>query len=861
MPIPLYPQELPLPEATAAPLQPNRVDIDRHLFALFSPTFVNPYPDAWIEIAYASPAIGGRPHKSRHFSAFDLAAAAAFAEAKNKAGFNIYVGVALRRGKTPSKSNGRASGTNVVSASYAWAEFDNPGDGERIDAILKEKNLPTAMTIVTGRKPHLRAHLYFKITDGASPAELKNANEALKALFGSDDVKNPDRLMRIAGTINYPTPKKAERGYMAELVTLDIRKNAVTYTVAQLTSLVGHASNAVGFGATSGRNDDELRTMLEASREPSKWHNCILGAVATMVGRGWSDLQIRLACAPYCKDGADDTDLDDLIDGARKKWNKRDPEIRVSIDAEGGERSANEAPVAQTLPTIKLHPRISVLATETQQMLMDANVPFYQRGGELVRPIIRTVKAAHGQPTETAQLKPINSVYMRDTMCRHAHWLRFNTKTSEWVQAKAPMDVAGTLLARDGIWKFKEILGVIACPTMRPDGSLLVKQGYDPATRLLLVEPPPMPAIPDHPTREDALKALALLEDLLCESPFVNEASKSVALSGLITPVVRGAMPVVPMHASSAPAAGTGKSFLWDMVAAISIGQRRIPVIAAGDEEETEKRLGGILLTGQPLISIDNVNRELKGEFLAQAIEQQFLDLRPLGASKIVRVEAGSTTIFCTGNNILIAGADLWRRTIIARLDAEIEKPQLRQFKYNPIKSILDDRGKYIAACLTICRAYDVAGCPEMLPRLASFEAWSDMVRSALVWLGKADPVETMEDIRSDDPERELLGEVLQGWAKHQGVGPGSDVLLNVIVETATKMRSDGGYDPTPVPLYPEFNAAVRRAAGASGNATVEVPRFGIYCRTNKGRIVDGLRLMNKPSNRGGAATWWVERR
>jgi hypothetical protein len=118
-----------------------------------------------------------------------------------------------------------------------------------------------------------------------------------------------------------------------------------------------------------------------------------------------------------------------------------------------------------------------------------------------------------------------------------------------------------------------------------------------------------------------------------------------------------------------------------------------------------------------------------------------------------------------------------------------------------------------------------------------------------------------MEDIRADDPERELLGEVLQGWAKHHGVGPGSDVLLNVIVEKFTKMKPAVGYDPTPVPVCPEFNAAVRRAAGASGNAKVEVSRFGIYCRTNKGRIVDGLRLTNKPSKRGGAATWWVERR
>ena len=74
----------------------------------------------------------------------------------------------------------------------------------------------------------------------------------------------------------------------------------------------------------------------------------------------------------------------------------------------------------------------------------------------------------------------------------------------------APMNVAETLLARDGVWAFAEIVGVIACPTMRPDGSLLVKQGYDQATRLLLIEPPPMPHIPEQPTRDDALRALAL---------------------------------------------------------------------------------------------------------------------------------------------------------------------------------------------------------------------------------------------------------------------------------------------------------------------------------------------------------------
>ena len=67
------------------------------------------YPDAWIEIAYANPAGGaGAVRAAEQFSAFQLEAAGDFAEAKNKRGFNIYVGVALAQGETPRTSNGRA---------------------------------------------------------------------------------------------------------------------------------------------------------------------------------------------------------------------------------------------------------------------------------------------------------------------------------------------------------------------------------------------------------------------------------------------------------------------------------------------------------------------------------------------------------------------------------------------------------------------------------------------------------------------------------------------------------------------------------------------------------------------------------
>jgi hypothetical protein len=229
-------------ETADAPLYPNKTDIARHLFELFPPAFVRAYPDAWIEIAYANPAIGG-PDAAENFSVFDLQAAAEFAEKKNKDGFNIYVGAALRHGERC----GRASGLNVLTASHSWAEFDKQGDDARIQAILKEKNLLAAMTVVTGRTPHLRAHLYFRLAGNFTPDELRTVNAAMKTLLGSDAVQNPDRVMRLAGTISYPPPQKVERGYVAELVTLHLRMEAPAYVIEQL---VGAAPRQKGYGET-----------------------------------------------------------------------------------------------------------------------------------------------------------------------------------------------------------------------------------------------------------------------------------------------------------------------------------------------------------------------------------------------------------------------------------------------------------------------------------------------------------------------------------------------------------------------------------------------------------------------------------
>jgi hypothetical protein len=517
-------------------------------------------------------------------------------------------------------------------------------------------------------------------------------------------------------------------------------------------------------------------------------------------------------------------------------------------DSDGG---GGSQPTAKPRIEVK-DGELSELATIGEQLLIDAGVPLYQRGGMLVRPIIEIVDASHGRKTNVAQLKGVDAIYVRDLLSRQGEWLKRDPRRkNKLVPTNPPSEVALTMLGRVGEWRYPKLAGVISTPTMKFDGSIIDQPGYDEDTRLLLIAPPPMPVIPDKPTRDEAMTALLLIDDLLAEFPFVDDIAKAVALAAIITPIVRAAFTVSPMFLSNAPVAGSGKSFLWDTVSAIAIGQL-MPVMAAGrTEEETEKRLGAALLAGRPLISIDNITGELSGDALCAMIERPSVAVRVLGKSEDKFIESRGTTFYGSGNNLIVRG-DLCRRSLMTLLDPRLERPELRQFNGDPVATVLDNRGVYVAAALTICKAYVTAGRPNRPPRLASFEDWSDTVRGSLMWLGQADCVLSMELTRADDPERTELNNMLEAWSVAIGLGTRCTLAKIVVM---------GGELEYGEPRYPDLCAALSAAAftvtGQRGKpATPEI--VGKWMRGFKGRVVDGRRFENRGNPKGGSV-WWVE--
>ncbi len=487
-------------------------------------------------------------------------------------------------------------------------------------------------------------------------------------------------------------------------------------------------------------------------------------------------------------------------------------------------------------------------AADTVEMaLLAADVPIYARSKHLVRPVMDAVDTGRGRRTTVARFREMCPASLMDDVSRVVRFQRFDARANDFVNINPPNEVLAILLSRDGKWALPPVAGPITTPTIRPDGSILSAPGYDPATRLYLTLDPDfrMPPIPDHPTRADAERALALLDDLLSGFPFKTPNDRAVALSGILTAVLRGTIPAAPLHAIKAHSAGTGKSCLVDIAATISTGRACAPIALGKTEEETEKRLDALLLSGQAFISIDNVNGQLGGNRLCQITSQTLVGARPLGKSEIVTVECRAV-VFANGNNMTVT-EDMVRRSLICAMDAGIENPEVRRFAFNPIERVNADRGAYVAAVLTIAKAYRCGGqAPECVP-YAGYDEWAAAVRKPLLWLGVADPVASIETGRSEDPGRAILREMHDHLAARMPNGTGYGAS-DIIKRAEEQVPSSNGYGMEH--RFPEFHDLLMQIAG--NGSKVNSATLGIWLKEKVGVIIDERRIEVIPDKKNG---------
>jgi putative DNA primase/helicase len=425
-------------------------------------------------------------------------------------------------------------------------------------------------------------------------------------------------------------------------------------------------------------------------------------------------------------------------------------------------------------------------------------------------------------------------------------------KTTEWREIGVPKDLVRALMAAETKWTFDSLEGIIEAPTMLLDGSILDEPGYNKETGLFY-DPRNMPEMAEirrRPTAEDALTALAVLDDVLDEFSFADDEgsakgeSQSAAIAAILAAGVRRVLPMCPAFLIDAPGQSNGKTLLADLIATIWTGRGAGATTWAGDSAEQRKVITSILVAGDLVVNFDNVTAAIGGPAICAVMtaQENFKD-RLLGSTKMLDLPTCVLWLF-TGNNMTVRD-DMSTRVLRIRLDAGCERPDLRKFKRsNLLGYVKERRAALVHAALTILRAYIVAGKPKVSISGKPFEVsgrfneFSDLVAAALVWLDRPDPLGSQSAVVADDPVREARQTILSEWQAVYGF----DEWI-----TAKQLKDDNGNAVSEA----LDNIAV---GGTSPNAVA------LKLKTFESLIIDGVKLVRRPAKPNQPTAWQLVR-
>lgn len=322
-------------------IQPDADAIKLHLETLFAPCREE-YPDGKIELRH------GIHFSTSYFNVRPegVAEAAAFAANRNREGNNVYVGVNPRRPET----RGAAEDKDVQVSYWHFADMD---DAEAVDQAGKRlKALPPTFTVNTGTEPHRRPHFYWKLEEpvGNMDAWRERQRGIAQSLDGDPVVINPSRIMRLAGTVNFPPQHKLAKGYRVELTSLRTQfadergpvsadEIATAYPVRQGGGLRGDSNfPPQGQNTLQAMTRTKLADLLDACLRGDQWHNSMVRLVAHLaaIGRGTAEIMAMAEHITLPGYTADQTrkEMHSALASARTKWDLPEPQDVTVEEAE-----------------------------------------------------------------------------------------------------------------------------------------------------------------------------------------------------------------------------------------------------------------------------------------------------------------------------------------------------------------------------------------------------------------------------------------------------------------------------------------------------------------------------------------------
>lgn len=470
------------------------------------------------------------------------------------------------------------------------------------------------------------------------------------------------------------------------------------------------------------------------------------------------------------------------------------------------------------------------------EALLAASGRFFHRGDQVV-------ELRKAQDGDGCEVKVMTTDSLQVALASMSQWWRLDARTGNWSACDPKNSICRLLLCGMAFKHLKPLKGTSSQPHLRPDGSLCLEPGYDDATGIYGAFAPHAALVSESPTREEACAAIREIEELLSEVAFATEADKAAALAAILTAAVRPSLIHAPLFHVTAHQPGAGKSYLCELIATFASAKPSSKASFPSSNEECGKLLLAQLMRSPAVIEFDNLTTDIKPhDKLCTTLTSDHIEGRVLGTSST----AGLSTraLFLSSGNNVKPLRDMLRRTVVIHLDPKVETPSDRTFsRPNLLADVRRDRTRYVTAALTVVRAWlasgdKLDGCKPVL----NFGEWSKWCRESLIWLGCEDPAAGLFAGLESDPDKLLLGRVLDGWKSRHGA---SVVMVRNLVPAAMRLDADE-----------DFRDALIEASG--GIDSVNVRKLGHWLSHNEGRIVSGLRLV-KARKTGSAQNWCVE--
>lgn len=464
--------------------------------------------------------------------------------ATERRGDNCYVGIALFRPGLTSPQKGKEA--DVVGVLAAVTDWDGKNDPK-----TRLGRLPGYPHAEVETSPGNFQCWYF--FDRPYPvAEAKPVLAALARCTKSDHTQSCDHVFRVPGTLNWPSRKKIAKGrsavpWRARLTSIadpDWQSDSITLDELRMAILAKYpdafdrpaGASSTGEFEWDANPSTTFRPLLaetvcrKLNAPDGDRSKGAFALISLMKRQGYAPQQVfdelsnhsHLPVMGHYGDhpsGFDKALRDDIVRAFTKLT---EPPPPPSFEVFNAWRPPQQ-PARPPRREIKIiGGALPATLDDAERALIEQGVDIFQRGDTVVRPgRDGAIPVRHDGKTEGMRLFEVSAIEMREHLTAAADFWQWDARKDAYKRIDCPEAVARGYTERKGRRNLRPLTAIIDAPTLRADGTLHDKPGYDPASALYLIPGlPSFPTIPDQPTRTDALEALLTLKSLVCDFPF-----------------------------------------------------------------------------------------------------------------------------------------------------------------------------------------------------------------------------------------------------------------------------------------------------------------------------------------------------